>query len=175
MIEFIKEKRTVIVAGIAVAAIGIYLTIYAPILSKLSLKKKECLALETILSESRSDIADFLKKGGMKKELTQEEAVAFLVGEITRLGKEKGLSFVSVAPKSIVESSAAVYRILPVEVIVESSYSELGEFLGLLDDLEKGVVTVAGFKIAPRSGNTSRLRSELLLNLYLKKQASPNG
>lgn len=172
MIEFIKEKKMVIIVAAVIAAIGIYTIVYAPILSKLSTKKKECLALEAALSDSRNVITEFLKKGAVKKELGEEKEVTFLVGEITRQGKEKGLSFISVAPKSIVESDAMSHRVLPVEVIVESSYSELGEFLGSLDDLEKGVVTIAGFKIVPRTPSPSRLRSELLLHLHLKKQAS---
>lgn len=167
--EFMRKRFVMIGGVLALLLSAAYLFFYGPRLSQLVRMKKECGGIERSLEQSRNDIAT-LKNLPLTKNLISEQAVPLAVDELTHLGKSKGLNFLSMNPQPITASGDGAYKTLPIEMVVNSGYSQLGEFLGALDKLEKGVVTVSGFKIAPEGGNSSKLKTELVLNLYLSSQ-----
>ena len=50
---------------------------------------------------------------------------------------------------------------------LESKYDNLGIFLGLIDDLEKSLVTVKSFNIIPDKKDPVRLKTKVVVNVYL--------
>jgi Tfp pilus assembly protein PilO len=165
--EFTRERfRIIIVGTLAIIALGLYLFLYGPLISKLRKAHLECSRIETEILHARESIAN-LDKMDIKKSLVPEDNSSVSIDEFTRQGKSKGINFISITAKRIEESGDSRYKILPVDMEIESSYEDLGVFLGLVDELEKSLVTVKNFNIVPDKEKTSRINARLVVDMYL--------
>jgi hypothetical protein len=52
-------------------------------------------------------------------------------------------------------------------VDVESDYEHLGNFLGSLEALKNGLVTVKSFMIVPEEKTPAQLNTKLIIDMYL--------
>lgn len=149
-------------------AMGVYLFFYAPLVRELKIHGSECKKTEAEVREARDLIARFKAKE-TEKTLIREAEVSLALEELTRQGNMAGINFVSVTPRSIEAVEGEDYRILPLEMEIESSYEALGRFLGLLDDLRGSLFKVRDFMVTAKSGDSSKLVTQLTLNLYLSE------
>jgi Tfp pilus assembly protein PilO len=171
-IELTKEKlMTFLPVAVLVTVIGISLIFYIPLMKKSRVVYAQCKAIEDKARKTKNVI-----KGASvissRRVLMTEEDVSYATNELTRLGKQKGIDFVSIRPKDIQKEKGEEYKILPVELQLESTYKELGMFLGSLDDVEKSLITVKSFNIVPAPGNTARLITDLVVDVYLSARDS---
>ena len=171
-IELTKEKlMTFLPVAVLVAVIGISLIFYIPLMKKSRAVYAQC---KTIEGKARK-IKNVIKGASVissRRVLMTEEDVSYATNELTRLGKQKGIDFVSIRPKDIQKEKGEEYKILPVELQLESTYKELGMFLGSLDDVEKSLITVKSFNIVPAPENTARLITDLVVDVYLSARDS---
>lgn len=162
-----KERRLpILAAGLALAGIGIYFLFYAPLLGKLRVQGRECLRLENEVTQARSQIALLKREGGAR--LIAEEEASLAVNEITRKGRLNGINFLSITPKPVESPPDLPARVLPVEMEIESNYELLGRFLGILDELETSLATVAELSVTAKTEDAARLNARLKIHLCLR-------
>lgn len=169
--ELTKERLIIVIsAGLAIIALGLYLFLYSPLINKLRKAHLECKRLETEVLWVR-ETADSLKIKTTKDRLMTEENISQAIDELTKKGRSEGINFISITPKQTEKPQQALsYKILPIEIEMESTYEDLGIFLGSLDELENCVVTVRNFNITSTNEGALKLKTKLVLNLYLSGQ-----
>lgn len=165
--EQTKQKFLLGLAGAVVgASFIVYLVFYQPLFYQMKIKGGHCHSLEGQVKEMRKSLGT-LKIKDREKVLINEEEVSMALRELTLQGKSAGVNFVSVTPKEAQKPAGSPYRILPIETELESTYEAFGTFLGSLDKLQKGIVTVGQFKAVPSKPDSLELHAQLTLNLYL--------
>ncbi len=166
--NFVKDRLcVVIIAGAAVAAISLYLFLYRPLIKKLRVSSGECAVLEQQVRLLREK-APFLKNIEDKKKLVTEEDISIVIDEITRKGKINKIDFISIISGKTEEIKDGIYayKRLLLEMETLSSYISLGRFLGALEKLERGVVTVNSFNIAQDKNAPDKIKAKLMLDIY---------
>jgi len=163
----LTQEQLIIAVAVMVGAIvlGLYLFLYSPLINKLKLAHLESKAIETDVFQARDEIPS-LRIRDTKKGLITEEGVSLAIDELTKQGKSKGVNFISMTPKKI-EKGEPQYKILPIEMDIESTYEELGAFLGSLEELKKSLVTVRSFNIASINQKSVELKTKLVVNMHL--------
>lgn len=166
-VELTKEKLIIAVAAaVAIATLGAYLVFFAPLMKALKTKYLECKSIETEAIHTRNIIETAGKFYG-KRVLMTEKEVHQAINELTSRGKTEGVDFISMNPKEIKKEKGSQYKILPIEMKVESTYEELGALLGSLDDLEKGLVKVKSFDINPDEKDPLKFMTDLTVDVYI--------
>ena len=163
-------KKPILMGGGVILAAILYAVFYAPLAGKLHQAALRCFALEKEALAVRSAAAS-LKNSGQKpagnRALLLENDISAALEDLTRAGKIHKVRFSSLTPREASADSGSGYRSLPVEIEAESGYQEMGIFLGDLENLPKGLVTVESFDLTPDSRNPALFKSRLSLNLYL--------
>lgn len=166
-LELTKGRLTLLLAGGGLLGVfGIYFFLYHPLIRQLKIQGAAAKATESELAQARS-LIERAKNRGERRALIKEEEVSRSIDELTRVGKLKGVDFISMTPRASEKSSDSRFQILPLEIEIESTYEALGLFLGSLDELLGSLVTVASFKGVPAEGDPSKLRTQLILHIYL--------
>lgn len=166
-VEMLRERFFASIGGaILIIGLGLYIFLYRPLIVRLGPACIECEAIETQAQGVREGIA-LLKTKENKKSLITEEEVSTAVEELTREGKLKGINFISITQKEI--EWAEEYVKCPIEIDAEATYKSLGLFLGLMDGLEKSLITLERINIKPSIEHPARLNAKMLINIYLSK------
>ena len=180
-VEFAKENVfTVIIGGTVISAIGLYLFLFRPLLGKIEKGRQEYTKIEADIFRSRA-IIQSAKKIESKRTLLTEKHSDILqpINELSKREKLKGINFVSVCRKDEEKEKGrkkkgkkgrkkkGPYKILPIEMIIESTYEQAGIFFEELDNLDQGVVSIASFTIIPFQENPVQLKTVLVLDMYL--------
>jgi len=166
-IEITKEKlMTLVPIAVLIAVIGVFLTFYIPLIQRSRELHIQCKSIEEKERKTKN-VIKFASVISSRRVLMTEEDVSYATDELTRLGKERGVDFISIRPGEMQKDESAEYKILPVELQLESTYKQLGMFLGSLDDVEKSLITVKSFNVVPDPENTSRLMTDLVVDVYL--------
>lgn len=150
----------------ALIGLGLYFVSVRKVTRSLQTRQSEALALEAQLAKAREGIRLF-KKGGPDKSLLPENEVSPALEEVTKLGNELGIAFLDVEPGKPEKLPDSPLRVLAVRVETESAYEALGRFLGKLDEALKNLVTIRSFEILPVTAGKPKVKSRLVLNLYL--------
>lgn len=168
-IEFTR-KKLIIAASLVVVivAFGVYLFVYMPLMKELKKQYLECKSIEADVLDARNIIESVGKTYG-ERVLMTEESVSGAINELTNRGKLEGIDFVSISPQEIKKEAGSQYKTLPIKMEIESTYEQLGGFLGSLDELEKGLVKVKGFNIVPDEKDPSKLMTDLVADMYLSE------
>ena len=166
-IELIKKRLAIAVFAVTIGvALAVYIIFYAPLLQKLGIEYLKFRSVENRISGCRN-IIDSAGKIRGKRVLPTEREISLAIDELTGHGRSKGINFVSIRPKEIIKKPEALYKILPIEMEIKSTYRELGALLGSLDDLDKGVIKVKSFGIAPDRKEKNKVRTKLIVDMYL--------
>ena len=144
----------------------LFLLLYLPLMNRLKIRGSECRSLEAEANQARTSLGT-LKKAPPAKSLITEGEISLAIDELTKQGKSEGVNFISITPRQTEKSEDSKYRILPIDIEAESSYEALGRFLGSLELLREGLMTVGSFDVSPDSRKPSRIRTRLTVSLYL--------
>ena len=109
-----------------------------------------------------------LKRRCRGKKIVGEVEASVLVDRITQEAKSCLLDIKSASQKEI-RAIEDGYHVLPLQLEIESSFEQLGVFLGRLDSLEDGLVSVDSFQILGPERLGPKVSAFLSLNLYLQK------
>lgn len=166
--ELTKERLNIIISsGLAIIALGLYLFLYGPLMNKLRRAHSECKRLETEVLRAREAIGS-LRTKAPKGKLIAEEDVSWAIDDLTQNGKLAKVNFISITPKQAEEAKPPpAYKILPIEIEIESTYEDLGIFLGLLDELESCIATVINFNVTPAEKGATKVKTRMAVNIYL--------
>jgi len=169
--ELTKQRLILVISvGLVIIALGFYLSLYSPLINKLRKAHLECRRLETEVLQAREAI-DSLRLKAPKGKLITEEDVSRAIDDLTKKGRLARVNFISITPKQTEEPEQGLsYKILPIEIEMESTYEDLGIFLGLLDELENCLVTVKNFNITFTEKGALKLKTKLVVNVYLSGQ-----
>lgn len=166
-LELAQERLVVLIsAGIAIIALAVYLIFYLPLSRQLRTKFLECRSVEADALETRNIIEKAGKVYGGRVLMTEDE-VHHAIDELTKHGRLKGISFISMSPKKVKKQKGSQYKIMPVEMEIESTYEELGVLLGSLDDLEKGLVKVKKLEVIPDKNDRNKFLTDLVVDIYI--------
>ncbi|MFH1202139.1 MAG: type 4a pilus biogenesis protein PilO [Candidatus Omnitrophota bacterium] len=159
------DKKNIIILGIPLAiVILLVFLVYLPLAkeltkagAQLSLKTKE-------VSQLQSEIQSVsLNK---KKSLPSLKEVSQALDELTKLGLEQNINFISMDPRHPQASKSKVYQILPIDMVIQAEYGELGTFLGALESLKRSVVTLNHLEIDREEKILPKLNVRLTVNMY---------
>ena len=162
-----RERPGVAIVSSAVILIfASYLFLYRPFVNKCRLAGSESRGIEAEILRAREAI-DLLKQATTKRTLISEKDISIAIDELTKQGRSKGINFNSIALGKIEDPGDSKYKILPIDIEVKSTYKELAVFLGLLEELEKSLVTVKNLNISSGKEKTAKLNTRLTVNMYL--------
>lgn len=161
-----KTNRFVF-GGIAFAVFCLLVfVVYGPVNKQLRKAKKQTRAIEQEVLTAREKIK-VLKQSDTEQRIATQDTVSLAIEEFTKIGRLKDINYVSIVPQGVENIPDSVYKVLPVDIEMDSNYETLGTFLGLLRDLKKGLITVRSFHITPDKHNSLILRTKITLLIYL--------
>jgi len=171
MIDILKlktDKRKLLIPGISLAIILILVfVVYLPLIHRLIQTKNQVILKEKEISELQSQTQ--LLSAKEKKKLPSLRGVSLAIDELSKLGADNKIDFVSIDPRQTQIVSSMPYQILPIDMVVESEYDDLGRFLGSLENLKQSLVTLERLQIQRDEKILPRLRIKLTVNMYLGK------
>jgi len=88
---------------------------------------------------------------------------------MTHVGKKRNITFSSISLQDKEKVAGGAYELLPIEIMVEARYKDLGIFLDTLKRFKKSIITVRSFHIARNEEIAPLVRAKLVLDLYLKE------
>lgn len=159
-----KEHITIGVI-ILVVICGAYFFLYNPLIGGLSAKAAECRSIEGLLLEMR-DTIKLAGKSTEERVLLAEKDASLAIDELTKHGKSMGINFISIMPREIIKTSDSQYKILPVEMAVEATDQQFSQFIGLLDELKKSVITIESFDVGPEKESPGKLKATIVIDMY---------
>jgi Tfp pilus assembly protein PilO len=164
MSGLIKEKYAA--GAVAGVALVFFLALLRPATSDLKIARKDYQEIRSQVAQRRLAVEQLTAQETGKR-LVAEENVSAAIDELTNEGIARGVKFVAITPMPVQKSKDQRYRILPIEVDVESDYEHLGNFLGSLEALKNGLVTVKSFMIVPEEKTPAQLNTKLIIDMYL--------
>lgn len=154
------------ISAIAVMGLGLYSFLYSPLSHQLSSAHRECSAIESEVLHAQDSISS-LKLRPPRKGLIAEEEISQAIDELTKGGKSKGVNFISITPRQIEDVKESSHKACPIDIEIESTYEQLGTFLGVLDELGNSIVTITNFNIISAKEGLSKLKTKLTLTMYI--------
>ena len=161
----ITKEHVILGASILGAIVVAYLLFFNPLIKTLNIKRSESKSIEGLLTEMRDTIR-LAGNGKEERVLLAEKDASLAIDELTKHGKSMGINFISIVPKDVIKSSDSQYKILPVEMAVEATDQQFSQFIGLLDELKKSVITVESFDAASVKENPSKLKATIVIDMY---------
>jgi len=159
------DKKTLIAVGSIIATVIIFYLLISPLFAEVRKIGGEVKALENEMAAARQAIAskgDFQNVG----ELLTRKQVTLAINEITKAGAVKGINFLSISPQKIVKSNNSKYPVLPISMNIQSEYSDLGIFLGVLEDK---IVAVKSFEIDAERHILPQIKTDLVVEVYFQE------
>ena len=94
---------------------------------------------------------------------------ATVMEEISALGNTHSIIFLSMARQDKSKSAYKKIDTLPVDLETQSTYKQLGFFMGALNDLRRGIVLIDSFQITRDAQEPGKVRSKMHMHICLKK------
>lgn len=165
-IEMTKNTM-ILMAGIAASGLLFFLLIRPASLrvSKVSQEVK-------VLDSELIGVREALKRGNnldQERHLLKRNEVSVALNEIMRAGADLNIDFLSTNPQQIHQPQGSKHPILPINLEIQSTYKNLGLFFGILERLNKSIVTVREFTIERRQEILPEIHTELIVDIYLKE------
>ena len=164
-LDFKKDKT--VIFSLAAVVFVIFILLYLPLIKSAGVLKEE-------LKETQKKVS--LAKGMIPKNkslaaaghLLNSVEISAAIGEITTMGRSLSVNFNSLNPQGVEPGQNVSYQILPLQIEIESKYEDLGRFLGKLEELKTGIVTIRSFQIQKNAQNPSLVKAKIVLEMYLK-------
>jgi len=161
------NKKTVILIAFPILVILIIIVFIGPLFTKAKNVASQAKALDIELAEIRNALMK-AKKLDQKGHLLSRNEVSSTINEITSVGNQYKINFLSTSPQQIVKNENSEYPVLPIRLEIKSTFRDLGIFLGSLSNLEKSVVTVKEFSIERDQEILPEIITVLIVEIYLK-------
>ena len=169
--DFLTQKKLMVpVAGLLLVSAGsVYAIFYAPLTRELQKESVRLAAAEKEVSSAHAAIASYNtpNAAGLGRRLLTEQEAPEAIDELSKAARIQKVRLVSLSPGQPVESGAD-YRTQALELEADSTFQDLGIFLGGLEKLPKGIITVKGWDATPDPKAAAKLKSRLTLELYLE-------
>lgn len=166
----------------------LFLLLLAPIRRSIAVKKDEWKRLDAQLTENRAKLQSSSKADksaietkleDLRIRLPAKSPTAAILDELTKRGKELSIEFISITPqegKAISPPQATPgalrYKMLPIEINMRAAYRNLGEYLGIVENLETGFATVGEFHVKKDEKAPPKLIVRLVVYAYTLEDQS---
>lgn len=124
------------------------------------IKQKKASNLEAYKAQMKEMEESF---GTMLRQLPSKNEVADLLVDITQTGLANGLEFELFKPNK--ESKKDFYAVLPIEVVVEGYYHDIGEFVSGIAALPR-IVTIHDIKLTVADKVSKKLKMQAAAKTY---------
>lgn len=177
-----KINIFVSIAGGLVLFTILFLLLLAPVTKLISVKKAEWKSLEAQLIENRAKLGSSSRVDksaieaeleDLRRRLPTKSPTSAVLDELTKRGRELKIEFISIKPQEgnmtspEVPAGALKYKILPIEINMRAGYRNLGEYLGIVENLDSVFATVGGFEIVKDQKVPQKLDIKLVVYTYI--------
>ncbi len=170
LMKLIKANQTIVViVAIAISISLIYGIFFFPRMKVLRAKYLGCRLCESQVADARNLIGAVsrLNKESGTRTLISEKEAASGIDEFTKYSKSLGINFLSMKPGNVITPEGMPYKILPIEMEIETTGEQFVKFVGSIDELKKAIVTVKSFDITPDKNDDKRLKVNMAIDMYL--------
>ena len=182
--ELIKNNKTAVsvIAGIVIFLI-LFAVILAPARRELAEKKKRWRELEAQIIAGRNKLSAFkLDKAGveakveeLRKRLPSKSPTSAILEELAKKGKGLNIDFISISPQPAEPlpdiTTAFDCKVLPIGIKMRATYRSLGDYLGLLDNLESSFAAVPEFQATKDERMFPKLTVDMKVFTYVLEEA----
>ena len=168
-IEMTKNAM-ILMVGIILSGLIVYLLI-RPASIKVNKVKQEV----DVLNSELIGVREALRRGNtldQERHLLKRNEVSVALNEILKAGADLNIEFLSTSPQQIQKLQKSKYPILPIKLEIQSTYEDLGLFFGVLEKLDKSIVTIREFSSEQRQEILPEIYTELTVDIYLKEGES---
>lgn len=95
-----------------------------------------------------------------------------VMGEIADLGNAHSITFLSMVNQDKSESSYKMISTLPIDLETQSTYKQLGLFMGGLDELRQGIILIDSFQIVMDTQEPDKVKAKIHIHICLKKEGN---
>lgn len=187
--DIIAKNRKVavpVIGGIAIFLV-LFFVILAPTRGELAGKNKKWRELEARLLAGRSKLDNFkvdksaveAKVEELRRRLPSKSPTSAILEELTKKGKQLNIDFVSITPlpqeplpqlqQDVV--SMLKCKVLPINISMRAAYKSLGEYFGLIENLESSFATVADFQVTKNERTLPKLDVNMNVYTYILERA----
>jgi Tfp pilus assembly protein PilO len=171
-----------VIAGIVIFLI-LFAVVLAPARRELAGKKKIYRKLEVRLIAGRNKLsATKLDKAGveakveeLRRRVPSKSPTAAILEELSKKGKGLNIDFISISPQPVEPlpdmTSAFNCKVLPISIKMRATYKGLGDYLGLLDNLESSFAVVPEFQVAKDERTFPKLLVDMKVYTYVLEEA----
>jgi Tfp pilus assembly protein PilO len=173
-----RKMAAPVICGIVIFLI-LFFVVLAPTRRELADKKKRWRELETLLLAGRNKLDNFkvdkpaveAKVEELRRRLPSKSPTSAILEELTKKGRQLNIDFISIAPKpqeslpQLQQDVASMLkcRVLPISINMRATYKNLGEYLGLIENLESSFATVNEFQVT----KDERIFPKLIINMNI--------
>ena len=177
-IDMAKDRKIVIpiIAGIIIFLI-LFFVVLAPTRKEIAGKNKKWRELKTQLVAARNKLENFkvdkptmeAKAEELRRRLPSKSPTSMILEELTKKGKQLNIEFVSIAPQQLQQDIVAesARKVVPININMKATYRDLGEYLGLIENLESSFATVKGFEATKDKRTFPKLTVNMRIYTYV--------
>lgn len=159
-----ENLMKMVIGSVCVVLVVLYAVLYHPLVARIKKESQEARQAEAQLQVMRSH-ADSIVGSEIRTAYVSEEGVSNAINELTALGKNRNIRFISITPSSA--QNEKNYKILFVDLNLESRYEDLAVFCGSLDKLRKSLCVLESFDILPDPKNVSEFQTHMVVKMVL--------
>ena len=180
-IDLVKNRKTVIliIAGIVIFLI-LFFVVLAPTRKEIAGKNKKWRELKIQLVAARNKIENFkvdksaveAKAEELRRRLPSKSPTSVILEELTKKGKQLNVEFVSIAPRQLQQDIVAKSKckVVPINIDMKATYRDLGEYLGLIENLESSFATVKEFQAIKDERTFPKLTVNMRIYTYVLEE-----
>jgi Tfp pilus assembly protein PilO len=162
------EKKIIIIAGTVAMVMVASVLMIVPLWNKAGSKAAEVKILEEEMLSARQALQSGKKLQKTGTLLTRRK-ISLAIDEMTKIGAANNVNFQSISPQKITKKKDAIYPVLPIRMVLQSGYQDLGAFFGALEGLEESIITVKSFQIEADPQALPLVRTDLVVEVYLRE------
>jgi len=163
-----QHRATVVISAVLGLLIAILVVfVYGPLVSKINLMRREFWTIkqEVKLIRNMLEMNDASQTSSL---LLAPEEISLAIDEMTQVGGACNINFTAISSQETENAENIPYERLSILMEMESRYKDLGIFLSALDELKESIVTVKGFNVWRDEDILPLVRSQLVVDVYLK-------
>lgn len=180
-IDMAKNRKMAIpvIAGIIIFLI-LFFVVLAPTRKEMAVKNKKWRELKIQLVAGGDKLDNFridksiveAKVEELRRRLPSKSPTSTILEELTKKGKQLNIDFVSIAPQQLQEDIVAERKckVIPINISMRATYKDLGEYLGLIENLESSFATVKEFDAAKDETTFPKLTVNMRIYTYLLEE-----
>lgn len=180
-IDLVKNRKTVIliIVGIIIFFI-LFFVVLAPTRKEMAGKNRKWRDLKIQLVAARNKIENFkvdksaveAKVEELRRRLPSKSPTSIILEELTKKGKKLNIEFVSIAPRQLQQDIVAgsKCKVVPININMKATYRDLGEYLGLIENLESSFATVKEFQATKDERTFPKLTVNMRIYAYVLEE-----